>query len=168
MAGAFQQAAEKPDPPVCRRLSAQASSKARRDVTTSRLRFVLSRAKIRSASVNDQFFSGLRGDAQDLTSRLASFIVISGLVPGSYDGMKKPRICAAIGGRDKPGHDALGNAIAKRSSLGIALADCANDRSGTHRADRLGWRGISHARAPARVRGARDRWDGVGWRGGVS
>jgi len=47
-------------------------------------------------------------DAQDLTSRLDFFIVIPGLVPGTYDGMKKPRIGAAIGGRDKPGHDALG------------------------------------------------------------
>jgi len=88
LCASHQQAAEKPDRSVCRRLSAQDSSKARHDVTTSRLHFVLSGTKIRSASLNDQFCSSLPGDAQDLTSRLASFIVNSGLVLGRYDGMK--------------------------------------------------------------------------------
>ena len=48
------------------------------------------------------------GDAQHQMSRLVSFPVIPELVPGTNDGRKKPRICNAIGGRDKPGHDELG------------------------------------------------------------
>jgi len=46
------------------------------------------------------FASVALGDAQDSTIRLAFFIVIPGLFPGTQDGMKKPHISAATGGRD--------------------------------------------------------------------